>query len=141
VLGNVGTTLFSSAGACALRPGLADPYAPLMAYLHATNETVPVLALIIQVGALHLGRHYCDQRLCVGPRHLADLARRRLAASPRDHHAAALGTGARRSTGPASDKRTGGGRITLPIEGRGGQRPARRHLLRINPPLLVIFSR
>jgi hypothetical protein len=49
VLGNIGATLMSSAGPVYYRvTGLPDPYAPLMAYLHAANETVPVLALNVQ---------------------------------------------------------------------------------------------
>jgi hypothetical protein len=50
-------------------------------------------ALIIQVGALHPGWHHAtDGNVSVLGTWLIWLA-----ASPRDHHAAALGTGARRS--------------------------------------------
>ncbi|MGE0118953.1 MAG: phosphatase PAP2 family protein [Dongiaceae bacterium] len=50
LLGNVAATLLSSAGPVYFGrvTGLPDPFAPLMAYLHAANEVVPVLALNVQ---------------------------------------------------------------------------------------------
>jgi PAP2 superfamily len=50
LIGNVGAVLFSSAGPVYYGrvTGLADPFAPLMAYLHQANETVSVPALAVQ---------------------------------------------------------------------------------------------
>ncbi len=50
LLGNVAATLLSSAGPVYYGrvTGLSDPFVPLMAYLHAANEVVPVLALNVQ---------------------------------------------------------------------------------------------
>ncbi len=50
VLGNLAAILFSSAGPVYFGrvTGLADPFAPLMTYLHAANEVTPVAALEIQ---------------------------------------------------------------------------------------------
>lgn len=50
LLGNVGATLLSSAGPVYYGrvTGLPDPFAPLMAYLRAANETAPVWALNVQ---------------------------------------------------------------------------------------------
>jgi hypothetical protein len=50
LLGNLGATLFSSAGPAYFGrvTGLDDPFAPLMAYLHAANAVAPVSALEIQ---------------------------------------------------------------------------------------------
>jgi hypothetical protein len=50
LLGTLGAIAFSSMGPC-YDPGIAGntgPYAPLMAYLRATNEVVPVWALNVQ---------------------------------------------------------------------------------------------
>lgn len=50
LLGNVAATLLSSAGPVYFGrvTGLPDPFAPLMAYLHAADEVMPVLALNVQ---------------------------------------------------------------------------------------------
>lgn len=50
VMGNVAALLMSSAGPCYFGrvTGAPDPYAPLMHYLQATNEVVPVWALNVQ---------------------------------------------------------------------------------------------
>ena len=50
LVGNVAATLLSSAGPVYFGrvTGLADPFAPLMAYLHQANEVVPVFALQVQ---------------------------------------------------------------------------------------------
>lgn len=50
VMGNVAAWLMSSAGPCYFGrvTGAPDPYAPLMHYLQATNEVVPVWALNVQ---------------------------------------------------------------------------------------------
>jgi hypothetical protein len=50
LLGNVVATLLSSAGPVYYGrvTGLPDPFAPLMAYLYAANEMVPVMALNVQ---------------------------------------------------------------------------------------------
>jgi PAP2 superfamily len=50
LLGNVAATLLSSVGPVyyGRLTGLSDPFAPLMDYLHAANEVVPVLALNVQ---------------------------------------------------------------------------------------------
>ncbi|HWA51320.1 MAG TPA: phosphatase PAP2 family protein [Dongiaceae bacterium] len=47
LLGNVAATLFSSAGPCYFGriTGLADPYAPLMAYLHGVDKVHTIWAL------------------------------------------------------------------------------------------------
>lgn len=50
VLGNFAALWLSSAGPCYFGrvTGLADPYAPLMQYLHSARDTVPVWALNVQ---------------------------------------------------------------------------------------------
>ena len=50
LVGNLAATLLSSAGPVyfARVTGLADPFAPLMAYLHQANDVVPVMALQVQ---------------------------------------------------------------------------------------------
>jgi hypothetical protein len=50
LLGNVAATWLSSAGPCyfAAVTGLPDPYAPLMAYLRAADQSFPILSLAIQ---------------------------------------------------------------------------------------------
>lgn len=50
VMGNLAALLMSSAGPCYFGrvTGAPDPYAPLMQYLRATNEMVPVWALNVQ---------------------------------------------------------------------------------------------
>jgi PAP2 superfamily len=50
LVGNLAATLLSSAGPVYFGrvTGLADPFAPLMAYLHQANEVVPVMALQVQ---------------------------------------------------------------------------------------------
>ncbi|MGH6931548.1 MAG: phosphatase PAP2 family protein [Dongiaceae bacterium] len=50
LVGNLAAILLSSAGPVYFGriTGLPDPFAPLMAYLHATNEMVPVPALAVQ---------------------------------------------------------------------------------------------
>jgi hypothetical protein len=50
LLGNLAAVLFSSAGPVYYGrvTGLEDPFAPLMAYLHAANEVAPVAALEVQ---------------------------------------------------------------------------------------------
>jgi hypothetical protein len=50
LVGNLAATLVSSAGPVyfARVTGLADPFAPLMAYLHQANDVVPVMALQVQ---------------------------------------------------------------------------------------------
>jgi len=50
LLGNFAALWLSSAGPCYFGrvTGLADPYAPLMHYLHTANQTVPVWALNVQ---------------------------------------------------------------------------------------------
>jgi len=50
LLGSGLATVFASVGPCyyALATGLPDPYAPLLAYLNATNEVSPVWALTVQ---------------------------------------------------------------------------------------------
>ena len=50
LVGNLAAILLSSAGPVYFGrvTGLADPFAPLMAYLHQANEVVPVMALQVQ---------------------------------------------------------------------------------------------
>ena len=50
LLGSLGATIFASAGPCyyGAVTGLEDPFAPLMAYLRAANESYPVWALAVQ---------------------------------------------------------------------------------------------
>jgi len=50
LMGNVGALLMSSAGPCYFGriTGVADPYAPLMQYLQAANQSAPVWALNVQ---------------------------------------------------------------------------------------------
>ncbi len=50
LLGSIAAIVFSSAGPCFFGrvTGLPDPYAPLMAYLHETNEHVTIWALTAQ---------------------------------------------------------------------------------------------
>jgi membrane-associated phospholipid phosphatase len=50
LVGNLAATLLSSAGPVYFGrvTGLADPFAPLMAYLHRANDVVPVMALQVQ---------------------------------------------------------------------------------------------
>jgi hypothetical protein len=50
LVGNLAATLLSSAGPVYFGrvTGLADPFAPLMGYLHQANEVVPVMALQVQ---------------------------------------------------------------------------------------------
>lgn len=63
--GNLLAVLLSSAGPVYYGrvTGLADPFAPLMAYLHAANETAPVLALQVQD---MLWQAYVDQGAALG---------------------------------------------------------------------------
>lgn len=63
LLGSLAATFLSSAGPAYYGrvTGLADVYAPLMAYLHAANESYPVWALAVQD---NLWRHY--QNLTAG---------------------------------------------------------------------------
>jgi len=50
LVGNLAATLLSSAGPVYFGrvTGIADPFAPLMAYLHQANDVVPVMALQVQ---------------------------------------------------------------------------------------------
>jgi len=50
LVGNLAATVLSSAGPVYFGrvTGLADPFAPLMAYLHQANDVVPVMALQVQ---------------------------------------------------------------------------------------------
>lgn len=50
LVGNLAATLLSSAGPVYFGrvTGLADPFAPLMTYLHRANDVVPVMALQVQ---------------------------------------------------------------------------------------------
>jgi membrane-associated phospholipid phosphatase len=50
LVGNLAATALSSAGPVYFGrvTGLADPFAPLMAYLHQANDVVPVMALQVQ---------------------------------------------------------------------------------------------
>jgi len=65
LIGNVAATWLSSAGPCyfAAVTGLPDPYAPLMEYLRAANESVPIFSLVVQD---ELWRLYADRELSIG---------------------------------------------------------------------------
>jgi len=65
LVGNLVATLLSFAGPVYFGrvTGLADPFAPLMAYLHQANDVVPVMALQVQD---MLGQTYAGNSTDIG---------------------------------------------------------------------------